>query len=80
MPALPSRYGFVIRKLFALWLRLRCVTPVTGYYKLMASERALPDFRRGIVDPNGQPPVGTRQQLRVQRRTDPGRMPGGREH
>ena len=54
--------GFVgIRELFALWLRLHYMTPVTVYYKLTASPPPNGSYlivSQGIVGPNGKPPVG----------------------
>jgi hypothetical protein len=54
--------GFVgIRELFALWLRLHYVTPVTAYYKLTAPFTPSGSYlglSQGIVGANGKPPAG----------------------
>jgi hypothetical protein len=54
--------GFVgIRELFALWLRLHYMTPVTVYYKLTASPPPNGSYlsvSQGIVGANGKLPAG----------------------
>jgi hypothetical protein len=55
--------GFVgSRELFALWLRLHYMTPVTVYYKLTASPPPNGSYlsvSQGIVGANGQLPAGS---------------------
>ena len=79
LPALAvTLAGFAaLRALTALWLRLHYMTPVTVYYKLTAPftpERVLPECQPGHRRPERQAPGRRPRQLRVQRRTDPGRM------